>query len=519
MTEPRRTTTSTAAAALAAVLITLAGCSSGDSAGTAGTQGPDAGNAPDAAERDSRSGGGDAGELGAPDGSETGAPDSGDGTSDAGDAGPGRATEAWTRLVGSSELDRLHDVEFGPRGSLYATGTTKGDLHGNGSGNGFAAFVVKYDPSGVRDWTKVLGKDFLESVLGSEVTFNEVEGFSLDVSGKGNVYVAGRADWQSNSSTPPNTGFLVRFAPDGDMGWKKLIGDGLDPATKTEARAVTVDAPGSVWVGGKSSNPNGESALLSGADGPVSWIARHDPETGEELWIEGFAPGDIASGVRGLDTGPSGNAYAAGSTDGEVDGEQTRADSGDGYVASFNPSGNMRWASLVGSVKRDQIEDVAVSTEGARAAIGVVGLTEGSIAGSTFQGGPDDAFAAEVGVEGGVQWVETIGGSGSENLAGVSPATGGGFVAAGSVQGDLPGTKPKVGRVDALIARVSPSGSISPRRWGSPSANLAEAVDVEGRSFYVGGVTDGSLGGRTFNGGNNDGFVTRFDGGGDGRNE
>ena len=85
------------------------------------------------------------------------------------------------------------------------TGYTKGGLDGNTSSGSADLFVVKYNSSGTKQWTKQLGS--------SDVDY--AEGVAVDSSG--NVYAAGSTGGGLDGNTNSGSGdfFLVKYNSSG----------------------------------------------------------------------------------------------------------------------------------------------------------------------------------------------------------------------------------------------------------------------------------------------------------------
>ena len=90
-------------------------------------------------------------------------------------------TKEWTEQLGSASSDFANGVATDSSGNVYVAGVTYGGLDGNSNEDNADLFVVKYNSSGTKQWTKQLGT--------SSDGFDEARGVATDSSG--NVYVTG----------------------------------------------------------------------------------------------------------------------------------------------------------------------------------------------------------------------------------------------------------------------------------------------------------------------------------------
>jgi len=125
----------------------------------------------------------------------------------------GTGTHSWQIAIalGSTGNYQLatHDFANGvvtdSSGNVYVTGGTKGGLDGNTSAGNTDLFVVKYNSSGTKQWTKQLGTS----------SNDNANGVATDSSG--NVYVTGYTygGLDSNTNWGKNDIFLVKYNSDG----------------------------------------------------------------------------------------------------------------------------------------------------------------------------------------------------------------------------------------------------------------------------------------------------------------
>ena len=132
--------------------------------------------------------------------------------------------------------DYANGVVTDSSGNIYVTGGTKGGLDGNTSAGNTDLFVVKYNSSGTKEWTKQLGSSGRDSANG------------ITIDSSGNVYVTGVTfgglDW--NTSSGSNDLFVVKYNSSGTKQWTKQLGT----SKHDRARGVATDSSGNVYVVG-----------------------------------------------------------------------------------------------------------------------------------------------------------------------------------------------------------------------------------------------------------------------------
>ncbi len=124
-------------------------------------------------------------------------------------------TKQWTKQLGTSSDDIGRGVTTDPSGNIYMTGFTKGGLDGNANSDGIECyirssckdiFLVKYNSSGTKQWTKQLGTSSMD------------EGTGVTTDSSGNIYVTGSTflgGLDGNTSSGSYDIFLVKYNSDG----------------------------------------------------------------------------------------------------------------------------------------------------------------------------------------------------------------------------------------------------------------------------------------------------------------
>jgi len=196
--------------------------------------------------------------------------------------------------------DYANGVATDSSGNVYVTGGTKGGLDGNTSAGNTDLFVVKYNSSGTKQWTKQMGSSSRDSA----------NGVATDSSG--NVYVAGGTKGNLNgiSNSGRTDAFVIKFNSSGTKQWTKQMGT----SSSDLANGVATDPSGNVYVTG---------GTYGGLDGNTSagyndlFVVKYN-SSGTKEWTKqlGSASSDFANGVA---TDSSGNVYVTGDTYGGLD--------------------------------------------------------------------------------------------------------------------------------------------------------------------------------------------------------
>ncbi len=252
------------------------------------------------------------------------------------------------------------------------------------------------------------------------------------------------------------------------------------------------------------------------------------------LWSTYYgSTGNEATGTH-IVTDASGNIYLGAATDGSSGiasgGFQNTYGGGvfDAYLAKFDSSGNLLWATYYGGPGFEFCTGLAVDNAGNIIMGGRTTSTSGIASGghqNSYGGGAQDGFLVKFNSAGVRQWASYYGGaaqdegqglcvdiSGNIYLAGITKSTNG--IASGGHQNTQAGTS----NYDGFLVKFNPAGV---RQWGTYYGGFWEdqlldvCTDVSG-NVYAGGQTNStsgiSSGGfqNTHGGGAQDGFLVKF---------
>lgn len=325
----------------------------------------------------------------------------------------------WGTYYGGGAGEIGNSCTTDATGNVYLAGSTKSNA-GTGiatigahqtvnAGGVWDAFLVKFNPSGVRQWGTYYGGS------GSD------EGFECAIDTSGNVYLAG--------STTSNTGtviatigahqtvygggtgdsFLVKFKENGQREWGTYYGGGVYEA----ANSCALDAAGNVYLAGLTSSNSGTVIATAGAHqslfggGYDAFLVKFNT-SGVRLWGTYYG-GSGSDQIFSCTTDAIGNVNVAGWTNSftgtvlATAGAIQTTHSGGGYdafLAVFNTSGVRLGGTYYGGIWDDY--GFSCTSDGAgnvylagptSSNIGTVIATAG--AHQTVNGGNFDGFLAK----------------------------------------------------------------------------------------------------------------------------
>ncbi len=402
--------------------------------------------------------------------------------------GAGACYPPWSgvRQLGTTTGDYAYGVATDASGNVYVVGYTFGGLDGNTNAGINDLFLVKYNSSGVKQWTRQLG-----TTLG-----DLANGVATDANG--NVYVAGHTSGGLDGNT--NAGatdlFLVKYNSSGVKQWTRQLGT----TSSDSARAVATDASGNVYLAGYT---DGGLDGNNNAGFSDVFVAKYD-SAGVKQWTRqlGTASYDEAQGVA---TDASGNVYVAGYTSGGLDGN-TNAGASDLFLVKYNSSGVKQWTRQLGTAAGDSAYDVSTDASGN---VYVAGHTSGGLDGNTNAGGLD-VFLARYNSLGAKQWTRQFGTAWDDFAYGVATDASGNICVAGDTLGGLDGAT-NAGAYDLFVVKYNSSAVKEwTRQFGTALVDhtYGVAADADG-NFYVAGYTSGGLEGNT-SAGSADLFVVKY---------
>lgn len=320
-------------------------------------------------------------------------------------------------------LDGLpYQITVDKAGNSYVTGTYRGTLtyrsgrsvttittisKDNPSGN-TNIFLVKCTASGKVAWVRQAG-----SADPVEPSSPSVRGLAVDQAG--NSYIAGPSSPVKFQFGPNLTvtggryqGFVASYDRTGRCRWGRVFTPLPGGLGTSGAGGVGVDNTGNCYVIGSSDRGWTLDGITLRVPQSTNYLARLDSRQGKVIWALA-TPGDRGGQVIGLDK--TGDIYIAGYFTGTVALTKkvslTSAGDADGFVARYDPNGEVDWATALGGSGYDLVSDIAVDPKSRK--VFVAGT------GNFTSLGTNQAFLAQLGSEGQVQYQEKVRGTGTSS--------------------------------------------------------------------------------------------------------
>ena len=229
----------------------------------------------------------------------------------------------FTRLLGvAGKETRGYGVATDASGNVFVAGYTEGSLDDNALTGTRDFFVTKYDPSGVKQFTRQLGAVGAVTV-GTAVTTDD----------KGDVFVVGYTEGSLDGNTLTGTRdfFVAKYDPSGVKQFTRQLGA---VGAVTVGNEVATDLVGDVFVAGSTTGGLDGNARTGIHD---VFVTKYSPN-GVKLFTRQLGVAGRETYGNGVATDPMGDVFVAGSTSGGLDGNiQTGVY--DFFVTKFDPDG------------------------------------------------------------------------------------------------------------------------------------------------------------------------------------
>lgn len=304
---------------------------------------------------------------------------------------------------------------------------------------------------------------------------------SVKVDAAGNTYLAGffsaPISFGNTNLAPIGVidAFVAKYDARGICVWARSPG----------GRAVALDPAGNVIVSGEYfGTVNFGSTNATSVGGFDAFVVKYN-NNGTLLWSRQFGAAQDDHGSR-VATDAAGNIYLAGDFQLTVafgTNSLTSAGGSDLYLVKLSPAGTVLWAQRAGGTGNDSQARVAVDASGNPVLSGAFQGTASFGTNVLTSAGGNDGFVAKYDPNGNVLWVQSVGGSGNDQANEITVDSASNIFVAGefSTASAFGATNlTSLGGTDAFIAKYSAAGSLL-RLWqvGSPGDDRGRGVGVD----------------------------------------
>lgn len=330
------------------------------------------------------------------------------------------------------------------------TGTAAFGTTTKTSAGSYDLFVAKYNTDGTLQWVQSAGGT------------NGEYGNDITVDGSGNVYVTGYFLGTVTFGTTTKTSagnydlFVVKYNTTGTLQWVQTAGGtGAD-----YGYGIAVDGSGNVYVTGSFFGTATFGAITKASAGADDiFVGRYDPVGVSWSWVQS-AGGTLNEQGNGIALDAIGNVYVTGFFTGTATFGTTSKVSAGGlevFVTKYSSAGTIQWVQSAGGTGNDYSNSLAVDDvgsvylAGAFTGTGAFGTTTKTSAGNY------DLFVARYDPAGTLQWVQTAGGTNSDEATAIALDSNGNAYVTGSFYATATfgrTSKASAGLYDMFIGRL-----------------------------------------------------------------
>lgn len=257
----------------------------------------------------------------------------------------------WTRLMGvAGGSSASRGIAFDSSNNVYITGNTYVGLDGNTLTGTFDLFVVKYNGTGVKQWTKQMG-----------VATKMTSGTGLTLDSDDNLYVCGYTGGTLDGQAVTGTRdiVLIKYDNSGTKQWTRLFGVA---SADSMCSGIAVDSQDDIYLAGDTKGSL-DGITKTGTQDAV--LAKYT-SAGNRQWTKLLGTAGLMTVGNDLAVTASDKILITGVTEGALPGT-TLVGYRDMFVGQYDTSGNRTWLKQVGATSGPaylNIFDIATDTTG-----------------------------------------------------------------------------------------------------------------------------------------------------------
>jgi hypothetical protein len=362
----------------------------------------------------------------------------------------------WQKSFGGSGMDLLQSVRLTGDGGFILAGSSRSDKGGdkkeNGMGNG-DFWIIKLNAKGDEEWQRTIGgggQEQLQSICPTIDGGYIVGGTSA--SDKSKKSEADSMDFygKSENSFGSLDYWVVKLDRKGKIEWQRTLGGENADILKS----VEQTKDGGYILGGYSNSPESGAKTEKGYGRGDYWIVKLDKD-GQAEWQKELG-GEGDDQICTVHQTADGDIIAAGNSGSETTGNKSKSNRNgmDFWLVKFDSQGTILWQETYDTGKADMLTSLVENPDHSML-IGGFAMSEKRRSGKSDKEDINDFVAIKINAKGEELWKRTIGSAGDEVLRKVIETRDGGYLMAGTSNGQVSRDKnSNVGGTDFWVVKL-----------------------------------------------------------------
>ena len=288
--------------------------------------------------------------------------------------------------------------------------------------------------------------------------------------------------------------WVVKLDASGNIQWEKTIGGN----SNDNLFSIQQTADGGYILGGNS-NSNISGDKTENAQGYEDyWVVKLDA-SGNIQW-QNTIGGDGFDYLFSLQKTADGGYILGGNSNSNISGDKSENSQGGGdyWVVKLDASGNIQWQNTIGGNDAERLRDLQQTADGGYI---LGGTSTSNISGdkTEISQGDFDYWVVKLDASGNIQWQNTIGGNGFDDLGSLQQTADGGYILGGKSNSNISGDKTEnsQGVLDYWVVKLDASGNI---QWqntigGNGFEYLESLQQTADGGYILGGSSNSNISG------------------------
>ncbi|MBX7108656.1 MAG: SBBP repeat-containing protein [Chitinophagales bacterium] len=243
----------------------------------------------------------------------------------------------WTKFFNKVDNDYGNHIKVTAAGDVFVIGQS--DVDNSGGTTDYDFLILKYNSLGTQQWAKTFGNPAL----------NAEDPNDLAIDASGNVYVTGKSDVNALAAVTADNFLTVKYNASGVLQWSTYF-DGTAVNSDDIAEAMVLDASGNLYIAGGGDNASSQKDAS---------VIKYAGATGVATWTKNYnGKGDFSDKVQDMIADAANNIYVTG----YVFSPEQRKDL---FTAKINAAGTTLWYKTYDfSLADDEGKAITLDTSG-----------------------------------------------------------------------------------------------------------------------------------------------------------